>query len=128
MKSPRGAYGIALASLRCSASARSCAAYATTRTWLTAPPDSTFLWTRSSVGTSDQRIVGAGSACVAALLSHSSLDNRQPIALQRWLIEQDPPLANEIFLNLDSRPSPGVYADVYVTDYGNNRMVKLEAG
>jgi WD40 repeat protein len=42
-------------------------------------------------------------------LSHSSLDNRQTIALQRWLIEQEPPLANEIFLDLDSRGgiSPG---------------------
>jgi WD40 repeat protein len=36
-------------------------------------------------------------------LSHSSLDNRQTIALQRWLIEQNPPLANEIFLDLDRR-------------------------
>ena len=42
-------------------------------------------------------------------LSHSSLDNRQTIALQRWLVEQEPPLANEIFLDLDSRRgiSPG---------------------
>ncbi len=42
-------------------------------------------------------------------LSHSSLDNRQTIALRQWLIEQEPPLANEIFLDLDSRGgiSPG---------------------
>jgi WD40 repeat protein len=33
-------------------------------------------------------------------LSHSSLDNRQAIALRQWLIEQDPPLAEEIFLDL----------------------------
>jgi hypothetical protein len=36
-------------------------------------------------------------------LSHSSLDNRQAIALRQWLIEQDPPLANEIFLDLHRR-------------------------
>ncbi|HZQ33420.1 MAG TPA: TIR domain-containing protein, partial [Mycobacterium sp.] len=42
-------------------------------------------------------------------LSHSSLDNRQTIALQRWLIEQEPPLANEIFLDTDAQGgiSPG---------------------
>ncbi|MEU2251809.1 TIR domain-containing protein [Nocardia xishanensis] len=34
-------------------------------------------------------------------LSHSSRDNRAAIALKRWLIEQDPALANEIFLDLD---------------------------
>lgn len=34
-------------------------------------------------------------------LSHSSRDNRQAIALRQWLIGQDPPLANEIFLDLD---------------------------
>ena len=34
-------------------------------------------------------------------LSHSSRDNRQAIALREWLISQDPPLANEIFLDLD---------------------------
>ena len=34
-------------------------------------------------------------------LSHSSLDNRQAIALRQWLIDQNPPLAGEIFLDLD---------------------------
>ncbi len=34
-------------------------------------------------------------------LSHSSRDNRQAIALRQWLIGQEPPLANEIFLDLD---------------------------
>ncbi len=34
-------------------------------------------------------------------LSHSSRDNRQAIALRQWLIEQDPQLAGEIFLDLD---------------------------
>jgi WD40 repeat protein len=39
-------------------------------------------------------------------LSHSSRDNRQAIALRQWLIEQDPRLANEIFLDLD--PDTGI--------------------
>jgi WD40 repeat protein len=34
-------------------------------------------------------------------LSHSSRDTRQAIALKRWLAEQDPALAQEIFLDLD---------------------------
>jgi WD40 repeat protein len=34
-------------------------------------------------------------------LSHSSLDARQALALKHWLVEQDPPLANEIFLDID---------------------------
>src|SRR6185312_8111747 len=34
-------------------------------------------------------------------LSHSSRDNRQAMALRAWLIKQDPPLANEIFLDTD---------------------------
>ncbi|MEV0028080.1 TIR domain-containing protein [Nocardia sp. NPDC050793] len=34
-------------------------------------------------------------------LSHSSRDNRAAIALKRWLVEQDPALADEIFLDLD---------------------------
>lgn len=34
-------------------------------------------------------------------LSHSSRDTPQAIALKRWLIEQDPGLADEIFLDLD---------------------------
>jgi WD40 repeat protein len=34
-------------------------------------------------------------------LSHSSLDTRQALALKHWLVEQDPPLANEIFLDID---------------------------
>ena len=34
-------------------------------------------------------------------LSHSSRDNRAAVALKQWLAEQDPPLANEIFLNTD---------------------------
>ncbi|MFC9333024.1 TIR domain-containing protein [Arthrobacter sp. NPDC057009] len=34
-------------------------------------------------------------------LSHSSRDTRQAVALKQWLVEQDPGLAEEIFLDLD---------------------------
>ncbi|MGN7253363.1 nSTAND1 domain-containing NTPase [Arthrobacter sp. SAFR-014] len=34
-------------------------------------------------------------------LSHSSRDTSQAVALKRWLVEQDPGLAEEIFLDLD---------------------------
>ncbi len=34
-------------------------------------------------------------------LSHASADNRDAIALKRWLVEQRPGLANEIFLDID---------------------------
>jgi hypothetical protein len=34
-------------------------------------------------------------------LSHSSRDAREAIALKRWLVGQDPDLAEEIFLDLD---------------------------
>ncbi len=36
-------------------------------------------------------------------LSHSSADWREAVALKAWLADQDPPLANEIFLDLDRR-------------------------
>jgi WD40 repeat protein len=36
-------------------------------------------------------------------ISHSSLEDRQATALKRWLVQQDPPLANEIFLDSDRR-------------------------
>ncbi|OCB62320.1 hypothetical protein A5677_11800 [Mycobacterium malmoense] len=35
-------------------------------------------------------------------ISHSSKDNRQAEALRAWLVAQDPPLANEIFLDTDT--------------------------
>jgi WD40 repeat protein len=35
-------------------------------------------------------------------LSHSHCDNREAVALKAWLVAQDPPLANDIFLDLDS--------------------------
>jgi hypothetical protein len=42
-------------------------------------------------------------------LSHSSRDSRQAIAVKAWLIEQEPGLAEEIFLDLDphTRIRPG---------------------
>jgi hypothetical protein len=39
-------------------------------------------------------------------LSHSSRDNRQAVAVMQWLIEQEPGLAEEIFLDLD--PHTGI--------------------
>ena len=33
-------------------------------------------------------------------LSHSSRDNRQAVAVKAWLIEHEPGLAEEIFLDL----------------------------
>ena len=39
-------------------------------------------------------------------LSHSSRDSRQAIAVQRWLVGQEPGLAEEIFLDLD--PHTGI--------------------
>ena len=43
-------------------------------------------------------------------MSHSSKDNRQAEALRAWLVAQDPPLANEIFLDTDTDTGlkPGV--------------------
>ena len=43
-------------------------------------------------------------------MSHSSKDNRPAEALRWWLIAQDPPLANEIFLDTDADTGlkPGV--------------------
>ncbi|MGW2663015.1 nSTAND1 domain-containing NTPase [Nocardia tengchongensis] len=43
-------------------------------------------------------------------LSHSSRDNRAAIALKQWMVEQDPTLADEVFLDLDRRSGirPGV--------------------
>ena len=36
-------------------------------------------------------------------LSHSRQDDREAVALKQWLVEQDPPLATDIFLDLDRR-------------------------
>ena len=34
-------------------------------------------------------------------LSHSSRDAREALALKRWLVDQEPPLATDIFLDID---------------------------
>ena len=39
-------------------------------------------------------------------LSHSSRDSRQAIAVKKWMVEQEPGLADEIFLDLD--PHTGI--------------------
>ncbi|HEX3289306.1 MAG TPA: TIR domain-containing protein [Mycobacterium sp.] len=36
-------------------------------------------------------------------LSHSSLDAREALALKSWLVDQEPPLATEIFLDIDPK-------------------------
>ena len=43
-------------------------------------------------------------------LSHSSSDSREAVALKRWLVDAEPGLANEIFLDLDRNTGirPGV--------------------
>jgi WD40 repeat protein len=44
----------------------------------------------------------AGEVLVSRIfVSHSSKDARETLALQRWLSDQDPPLANEIFIDTD---------------------------
>jgi hypothetical protein len=55
------------------------------------------------------RALGVGVWGVADFLSHSSRDNRAAVALKRWLAEQRPELANEIFLDIDpeSAMQPG---------------------
>ena len=49
-----------------------------------------------------------GCALSRIFLSHSSLDNRQALALRQWLIDQDPSLRGEIFLDL--HPEAGIHA------------------
>ena len=58
-------------------------------------------------------------------LSHSSRDNRQAIALRQWLIEQDPRLANEIFLDLD--PDVGISLGVRWKDALRQASTRCEA-
>jgi WD40 repeat protein len=40
-------------------------------------------------------------------LSHSSQDNREAVALKQWLVDKDPPLASDIFLDLDRHAGIG---------------------
>ncbi|MDT5093301.1 MAG: hypothetical protein QOH60_2664, partial [Mycobacterium sp.] len=58
-------------------------------------------------------------------LSHSSLDNREAIALREWLIGQDPPLAGEIFLDLHH--VSGVQAGVRWKDALRQANARCEA-
>ena len=58
-------------------------------------------------------------------LSHSSLDTREAVALKRWLAEQDPPLANEIFLDVD--PSSGLQTGTRWKDALRRANARCEA-
>lgn len=58
-------------------------------------------------------------------LSHSSRDTRQAIALKQWLIEQTPPLANEIFLDVD--PGSGLRAGTRWKDALRQANARCEA-
>ena len=59
-------------------------------------------------------------------LSHSHLDKRQAVALQTWLEKQDPPLANEIFIDTDADTGLKPGAEVEKSTY--KRQVALRSG
>ena len=58
-------------------------------------------------------------------MSHSSLDNREAISLRQWLIEQHPPLADEIFLDLDR--DTGIHAGTRWKDALRQASARCEA-
>src|SRR5579859_4490929 len=58
-------------------------------------------------------------------LSHSSRDNRPAIALRQWLIDQNPPLDNEIFLDLHR--DSGIRAGVRWKDALRQASTRCEA-
>jgi WD40 repeat protein len=58
-------------------------------------------------------------------LSHSRLDNRLAIALRQWLIEQNPPLADEIYLDTD--PDTGIRGGVRWKDALRQASSRCEA-
>lgn len=58
-------------------------------------------------------------------LSHSSRDMRQAVALKQWLVEQNPPLANEIFLDVD--PQTGLRAGTRWKDALRQANARCEA-
>ena len=62
-------------------------------------------------------------------LSHSGADWREAVALKAWLAEQDPPLANEIFLDLDPRTkiAIGVRANESAHASSADRMAMMVA-
>ena len=58
-------------------------------------------------------------------LSHSNADYRKAVALKTWLVQQDPPLANEIFLDLDQRS--GIQVGVRWKDALRQASTRCEA-
>jgi WD40 repeat protein len=58
-------------------------------------------------------------------LSHSSVDTREAVALKHWLAEQDPPLANEIFLDVD--PESGLQTGTRWKDALRRANARCEA-
>ena len=57
-------------------------------------------------GRSEPYAVPGGWSVSRVFLSHSSRDSRQAMAVKAWLIEQEPGLADEIYLDLD--PHTGI--------------------
>ncbi|MBH0122230.1 TIR domain-containing protein [Rhodococcus sp. CX] len=58
-------------------------------------------------------------------LSHSSRDSRQAVALMRWLVENEPSLAGEIFLDID--PDTGLAPGVRWRDALTRTAARCEA-
>ncbi|MGW0019419.1 nSTAND1 domain-containing NTPase [Rhodococcus sp. NPDC003382] len=58
-------------------------------------------------------------------LSHSSRDSRQAVALMRWLVENEPSLAGEIFLDID--PDTGLAPGVRWRDALTKTAARCEA-
>ena len=58
-------------------------------------------------------------------ISHSGIEDAEARALKKWLVDQDPPLANEIFL--DSDPQHGIRAGRKWKDELHRAMVSCEA-
>ncbi len=58
-------------------------------------------------------------------MSHSSRDMREAIALKQWLAEQDPPLTNEIFLDVD--PDSGLRTGTRWKDALRHANARCEA-
>lgn len=58
-------------------------------------------------------------------LSHSSRDVREAIALKQWLVSQNPPLANEIFLDVD--PGAGLQTGTRWKDALRQANARCEA-
>jgi len=58
-------------------------------------------------------------------LSHSSRDSRQAVALKRWLVEQEPGFAGEIFLDID--PETGLAPGVRWRDALTQTAARCEA-